>query len=93
MDISNHFEDYLEMVIVVSDIVLMGSIAGYNWSEYSDVDIHLVVDFSQFPKNQVDLYNELFKLKKSLYNKKYTIKLYKKEVWLKRYWFTCHQFQ
>jgi peptidoglycan hydrolase-like protein with peptidoglycan-binding domain len=80
MDISNHFEDYLEMVIVVSDIVLMGSIAGYNWSEYSDVDIHLVVDFSQFPKNQVDLYNELFKLKKSLYNKKYTITIYGHEV-------------
>ena len=29
------------------DITLTGSLANYNWSIYSDVDLHLLVDFSK----------------------------------------------
>lgn len=31
----------------VSDIILVGSSASYNWSKYSDIDLHILVDFSK----------------------------------------------
>ena len=34
---------------VISDIILTGSLAGYNWSNYSDVDLHVIVDYSKNP--------------------------------------------
>ena len=33
--------------ITVEDIRLTGSLANYNWSKYSDIDLHIVVDFSK----------------------------------------------
>jgi len=31
----------------VVDIYLMGSIANYNWNDYSDADVHIIIDFKQ----------------------------------------------
>ena len=33
------------------DIRLTGSLASYNWSKYSDIDLHIVVDFSKIDEN------------------------------------------
>ena len=33
--------------IEVQDIRFTGSLANYNWSKYSDIDLHILVDFSQ----------------------------------------------
>ena len=30
---------------------LTGSLANYNWSSFSDVDLHIIVDFSQIDEN------------------------------------------
>ena len=34
------------------DITLTGSLANFNWSKYSDVDLHIVLDFSQIDDNE-----------------------------------------
>lgn len=73
---ANQFIDYLGVDIVVSDIIMIGSLCNYNWSEYSDVDLHIVIDYNQFPKNIKDIYDEFFYLKKTLYNLRHDIKLY-----------------
>lgn len=36
-----------KLIAPIIDIWLMGSIANYNWSPESDVDVHIMIDFSQ----------------------------------------------
>ena len=31
--------------IKIHDIVIIGSITNYNWTDYSDIDLHVVTDF------------------------------------------------
>ena len=49
-------EDFLEKLELLGDlepmdIRLTGSLANYNWSKYSDVDLHIIFDFSQVDKD------------------------------------------
>jgi hypothetical protein len=37
-------EDY-EIILPVTDVIIIGSITNYNWSPYSDIDLHIVTDF------------------------------------------------
>jgi hypothetical protein len=61
LEIAYEFIEFLGIDIVVSDVHMTGSMANYNWSKYSDFDLHVIADFEQFPKDQLDLYKELFK--------------------------------
>ena len=36
----------------IEDITLTGSLANYNWSNYSDVDLHIIVDFLKVDENR-----------------------------------------
>ena len=65
--IADEFIEYLGDDVFVEDIYLMGSLANINWSEYSDFDLHVIVDFERYEK-QEDRYKELFELKKKLFN-------------------------
>ena len=33
--------------VKMKDIIFTGSLANYNWSKFSDVDLHIVLDFSK----------------------------------------------
>lgn len=76
LEIANEFIDYLKIEVIITDVVLTGSLANYNWSKYSDFDIHIIANFNQFPQSHVDLYKEFFMLKKALFNKNHDIKLF-----------------
>jgi peptidoglycan hydrolase-like protein with peptidoglycan-binding domain/predicted nucleotidyltransferase len=80
LSIAENFIDFLKVDIVVSDIVLTGSLANYNWSDYSDFDLHVIADFDQFDEDKLDLYKELFAVKKTLYNDEHDITIYGYEV-------------
>ena len=80
LEIANEFIEFLKVDVVVSDIIMTGSLANYNWSEFSDIDLHIVVDFGQFSKEQLPLYEELFRLKKTLFNEQHDITIYGYEV-------------
>lgn len=77
--IAEEFIDYLGEGIFVDDIVLTGSLANFNWSEYSDFDLHIHIDLKQFGKDS-DLYKELFDLKKFIFNERHNIKIYGYDV-------------
>lgn len=79
MRIAEEFIDYLGEDIFVDDIHLTGSLANFNWSEFSDFDLHVIVDFEQFEK-QSELYKELFNLKKQVFNDKHNIKIFGYDV-------------
>jgi hypothetical protein len=77
--IAEEFTDYLGEDIFVEDVILTGSLSNFNWSEFSDFDLHILIDFKQFGK-QAELYKELFNLKKQVFNDKHDIKIYKYDV-------------
>lgn len=79
MRIAEEFIDYLGEDVFVEDIVLTGSLANFNWSEFSDFDLHVIVDFEQY-EDESDLYKELYNLKKQVFNDKHNIKIFGYDV-------------
>jgi predicted nucleotidyltransferase len=72
--ISDEFVDTLGIEFFIHDIVLTGSLANYNWSNYSDVDLHIIIDFEE-SKYPIDLLKEFFDAKKNVWNEKHDIKI------------------
>jgi hypothetical protein len=83
LKISNEFIDSLGIEFFIHDIVLTGSLANYNWSNYSDVDLHILIDFKETDYN-LDLLKEFFDAKKNVWNEKHniTIKGYDVELYV-----------
>ena len=79
MRIAEEFIDFLGDDVFVEDIHLTGSLANFNWSEFSDFDLHIIVNFKQYEK-QSELYKELFNLKKQVFNDKHNIKIFGYDV-------------
>jgi predicted nucleotidyltransferase len=75
LKIAEKFIDELGEDVFVDDIVLTGSLANFNWSEFSDFDLHIIINFEQFDEES-DLYKENFNLKKQIFNEKHNIKIY-----------------
>ena len=80
LKIASEFQGYLGENIFVSDVMFTGSLANYNWSKFSDIDLHLILDYDQFNPSERELYKELFKLKKTLFNENHDIKVKGYEV-------------
>ena len=49
-----------------NDIVLTGSLANFNYNENSDLDVHIILDFSQISENR-DFVGDFLKLKKQMW--------------------------
>jgi predicted nucleotidyltransferase len=79
LDIANEFINYLGFDIFVQDITMTGSLANFNWSKFSDIDLHIMFDFNE-AKEQKELFAELFKLKKTLFNSTHDLKIKGYEV-------------
>ena len=80
LEIAYDFIESLDVDIIISDIIMTGSLANYNWSNYSDIDIHIIADYQQFPKNTQELYSDLFHLKKTVYGLKHKITIFGYDV-------------
>lgn len=66
------FYEFLEIPgLRVEDIVFTGSNAAYNYTEFSDLDVHLIVDFSE--STCPGLADNLFTTKKNLWNRVHDI--------------------
>jgi len=74
LKIAKEFYDELGIKAEIKDITLTGSLANYNWSKHSDLDVHLVVDYRDVADN-IDLVKQLFRQAKSNWNSKHDIKL------------------
>lgn len=57
-----------------NDVILTGSMANYNYTENSDLDIHILLDFSQISENK-EFVGDFFKLKKQLWADKLPIEV------------------
>lgn len=80
LEISDDFIESLGVEFFIHDIVLTGSLANYNWSEYSDVDLHIIIDYSDIKGNDgsetfKNIIKEFFDAKKNVWNEKHDIKI------------------
>ena len=57
-----------------NDVILTGSMANYNYNEFSDLDVHIVLDFSQISENK-EFVGDFFKLKKQLWTDRLPIQI------------------
>ena len=81
--VAKQFEDFIDYKFPIEDLVLIGSLASYSHSPYSDADIHLMVDYDKLGIDE-DVARELFDSKKNLFNNKFDIKIgpYDAEVYI-----------
>lgn len=83
MEIANDFIDGLPFNVEIQDVRFTGSLANYNWSKYSDIDLHIVVDFSELDDNK-ELVKEMFDAKRLRWNEHHdiTLKGYEVELYI-----------
>ena len=71
LEIADDFVDSLSMDWVQPiDILFTGSLANYNWSEYSDIDLHILYDFKEIYEN-TEFVEDYFKAKRNLWNEEH----------------------
>jgi hypothetical protein len=73
-EIANDFIEGLEVDVNLEDLTITGSLANFNWSKYSDVDLHLIVDFSKVD-DDVKLVKSYFDEARMRWNNKHDIKI------------------
>lgn len=74
LEIADDFIDSFGVEFFIHDIILTGSLANYNWSNFSDVDIHILIDYKE-SDYRFELVKEFFDAKKSVFNEKHKIQI------------------
>ena len=76
----------LKINIPVKDITMTGSLSNYNWSKYSDVDLHIIIDLDKMGDKK-DMVKDLLDAKTRAWNDKHdiTVKGYDVELYLQPY--------
>ncbi len=76
-------DDYFESLelpnIDIEDVTMTGSLSNYNWSKYSDVDLHILIDYNDLPMDE-ELVQDFLKSKSSAWNKEHDVKIYGYDV-------------
>lgn len=68
IEIARAFEDFVGIELDVEDYTVTGSNANYTWTDYSDLDLHLII-----PGTPTDDQRELFTAKKALWAEQHDI--------------------
>ena len=79
MEIVEEFIENLGLDVEIADIIVTGSIANYNWSKFSDIDVHLLVDFEEINSDR-ELVKRFFDAVRSNWNKLHDIRIKGHEV-------------
>lgn len=61
--------------IQIKDIIFTGSLANFNWSKYSDIDLHIVLDFKGF-EAEPKFVEDYFYAQKSIWNQEHDISVF-----------------
>ncbi len=68
IEIARAFEEFVGIELEVDDYTITGSNANYTWTDYSDLDLHLII-----PGTPTDEQRELFNAKKALWSEQHDI--------------------
>jgi hypothetical protein len=72
MKIAKVFYNFLEVNVPILDVILIGSNANYNWTSYSDIDLHVVINYAEIDDNMLLVKNYMH-AKKSIWNSHYPL--------------------
>jgi len=72
MDIVEEFLEGLDMDLDLKDVIVTGSLANYNWSKFSDIDLHILFDFAEVNDNE-EMVKKFFDAVRSNWNKLHNI--------------------
>jgi len=80
LEIADKFVEFIGIDFFIDDVHLTGSLSNFNWSEYSDVDLHIIIDYSDIKGNDgsetfKNIIKEFFDAKKNVWNEKHDIKI------------------
>jgi hypothetical protein len=74
LKIAKEYYRFLDINVTLMDVIITGSQANYNYTKYSDLDLHLVVPYE---KVQCDMaIDELFKTKRDLWRSTHDISVH-----------------
>ena len=80
LTVAEDFFDKLELEGgEIEDVTFTGSLANYNYTKFSDIDLHILVDFEKIDDNH-DLVREFFNAKTSNWNNKHKITIFGYEI-------------
>lgn len=73
MKIANKFYEFLEVDTPLLDVILIGSNANFNWTKYSDIDLHVVINYMEVGDN-LHMTKNYLHLKKAIWNHNFPLK-------------------
>lgn len=75
LDIVKLFVEFFNIKnLIINDVVIVGSLVNYNWSNYSDLDIHIVIDKNKLSDDE-NIIEELIDAKIKQFDEKYDLKV------------------
>jgi len=81
LNIADDFKEYLDIPWVdVIDVTFTGSLANYNWSRFSDIDLHIIIRYEEVGDDSDELITNYLMAKKNLWNDQHDIKVFGFEV-------------
>jgi hypothetical protein len=79
MQISQNFYTNLGLEAKAQDVMLTGSMANYNYNRLSDIDVHIILDFSDINEDK-KLVDKMLKSRKAIWNDQHDIMIKGHEV-------------
>lgn len=77
--IADAFYKDTELSAPIEDIIFLGSTAGYNWTPTSDIDLHIIIDFSKIDPNK-ELVKKLVDAYKNKWNEQHDVHIGEHQV-------------
>lgn len=75
LKVADMFREYCNLESsIIKDIIFTGGNAGYSYNKYSDIDIHLVLDYNDIGHNRIFIQDWAYD-KKILFSKQHPIKI------------------
>lgn len=80
LKIADDFKEFLNIPWVeYTDVAFTGSLANYNWSKFSDIDLHIILNRGDIDENR-ELVDEYLDAKKDIWGDEHNIKIYGYDV-------------
>lgn len=86
LKISKDFYEALKLTVPIKDIQLTGSLANYNWTDKSDLDVHVLIDFNnvddniELVKKALDGMRFIWNLRHNINIKGFDVELYVQDI-------------
>jgi len=82
LEIAKRFINFLDLDLTIDDIediTITGSLANYNYTKYSDIDLHIIIDYDSLDENR-ELIKNLLLSRKYIWNNSHDIRIKGYEV-------------